>query len=147
MVTVPSSALVQQPLSVKACLYHLWGWLSVTYGSPHLWITHSRIVSPTYGGTIHMVLEPMTVMCCYVVRVNDYNTKPAPVHTISRAWIFMKLLFLELKRIDSHLLWLSGLLFYSNDFRFRRKHSSPAGEKLVSFSPFESMKVSSTFLF
>ena len=27
-----SSSLAQQPLSVKACLYHLWGWLSVTYG-------------------------------------------------------------------------------------------------------------------
>ena len=53
-----SSSLVQQPLSVKPCLYHLWGWLSVTYGLP----PHSRIVSPTYGGTVHLGLEPITGM-------------------------------------------------------------------------------------
>ena len=26
--------LAQQPLSGKACLYHLWGWLSMTFGIP-----------------------------------------------------------------------------------------------------------------
>ena len=26
--------LAQQPLLVKACLYHLWGWLSMTFGLP-----------------------------------------------------------------------------------------------------------------
>ena len=49
--------MAQQPLSVKACLHHLWGWLSMTF-----WITpHSRIVSPTYG-TVYLGLEPMTGM-------------------------------------------------------------------------------------
>ena len=51
--------LAQQPLSVKACLYDLLGWLSVTYGLP---TPHSRIVSPTYGGTVYLGLEPMTGM-------------------------------------------------------------------------------------
>ena len=46
--------LAQLALSAKACLYHyLWAWLSsVTY-----WFPHSRIVSPTYGGTVQSGLK------------------------------------------------------------------------------------------
>ena len=53
-----SSSLAQQPLSVNACLYPLvkWAWLSLIY------CYHSRIVSPTYGGTVYSGLEPMTGM-------------------------------------------------------------------------------------
>ena len=59
--------LAQQPLSVKACLYHLAGvgfqWL--------FWFTpHSRIVSPTYGGTVYLGLEPLMGMLL-IVRVDN----------------------------------------------------------------------------
>ena len=46
----------QQPLSVKGNLYHLWGWLSVTFRLPPI------AVSPTYGGTVYLRLEPMMGM-------------------------------------------------------------------------------------
>ena len=49
-----SSSLAQQPLSVKACLP-----LEVVIFSDLL-ITPSRIVSSTYGGTVHSRHEPMT---------------------------------------------------------------------------------------
>ena len=50
--------LAQQPLSEGLPVpLNLWAWLSVTYWSPH-----SRIVSPTYGGTVHLGLKPMTSM-------------------------------------------------------------------------------------
>ena len=51
-----SSFMAQQPLTVKAWMYPTSG-LSVTY-----WFTQSWIVSPTYGSTDHLGLEPMTGM-------------------------------------------------------------------------------------
>ena len=48
--------LAQQPLSVKACLPVPLVGLAF---SDLLIFSHSRIVSPTYGGTVHLGLEPL----------------------------------------------------------------------------------------
>ena len=67
-----SSYLAQQPLSIKACL--------PLVGLPFsdlLISLHSRIVSPTYGGTVHSGLEPMTGM--FFVRVDDCTIRPVNI--------------------------------------------------------------------
>ena len=53
-----SSSLVQQPMSVKACLYPLVGLAF----SDKLIPSHSSIVSPTYGGAVYLGIEHMTGM-------------------------------------------------------------------------------------
>ena len=86
-----SSSLAQQPLPVKACLYPLvnWAWLSVIY------CYHSRIVSPTYGGTVYSGLEPMTGM---LVRNSNYY------FNFNRLWSSDELLYSRLIRSQTWLL-------------------------------------------
>ena len=75
--------LTQQPLSVKAFLYPL-----VSLASGDLWITpHSRIVSPTPGGTVHLGLEPIIGM---LFESYELTTRPAKIVQYIKSQIFVQ---------------------------------------------------------
>ena len=74
-------SLAQQPLSIKVCLYHL-----VAF-SDLLLITHSRIVSPTYGGTVHSGFEHMTGI---VVKSYELTTVPGLKLSFSKKKQFLE---------------------------------------------------------